>query len=60
MTVSAPRVMADGLAQMAATLPRESETGRHLREAAASLLDADMAAEREGLKTMFTFPPETV
>lgn len=48
--INAPRTLADGLVAMAAQLPRESDTARHLRDAAASLLDADLAAEREGLK----------
>ena len=60
MTVSGPRVVADGLLALAGRLPRESDTARHLRDAATSLLDADLSAEREGLKGVFTFPPETV
>lgn len=60
MTVSACRVLADGLIAKAEQLPRLSLTARHLREAATSLLDADQTAEAEGLKIMFTSPPETV
>lgn len=41
------RVLADGLIARAETRPKHSESSRHLREAAASLLDADMAIERE-------------
>ena len=41
------RVLADGLIARAETRPPRSESARHLREAAASLLDADMAIERE-------------
>lgn len=41
------RVLADGLIARAETRPKHSESARHLREAAASLLDADMATERE-------------
>lgn len=47
---NAPRTLADGLLAIAGQLPRQSDTARHLRDAAASLLDADLAAEREGLK----------
>lgn len=43
------RVIVDGLVATADKLPRGSEAGRHLRDAAASLLDADGALEREGV-----------
>lgn len=52
------RAQADDLIARADAMPRESDCARHLREAAASLLDADMAAEREGLThRVFTPPP---
>lgn len=41
------RVLADGLIARAETRPKHSDSARHLRDAAASLLDADMAIERE-------------
>lgn len=40
------RVLADGLIHRAETLPRDHPATRQLRDAAASLLDADMALER--------------
>jgi ATP-dependent Clp protease ATP-binding subunit ClpA len=45
--MNALRVIADGLIQGAEALPRKSVAARHLREAAASLLDADCALEAE-------------
>ncbi|MFN4296781.1 MAG: hypothetical protein ACK4FB_08045 [Brevundimonas sp.] len=36
------RVLADGLIHQAEMLPKKHPAARHLREAAASLLDADM------------------
>lgn len=41
------RVLADGLIARAETRPKHSDSARLLRDAAASLLDADMAIERE-------------
>jgi hypothetical protein len=41
------RVIADGLVSHAEEMPRDSEAARLLRDAAASLLDADTALERE-------------
>lgn len=43
------RTLADGLINKAEELPRESASAGHLRDAAASLLDADSALEREAL-----------
>lgn len=42
MTDSTYRVLADGLIHRAEMLPREHRAAHHLRDAAASLLDADM------------------
>lgn len=50
------RVLADGLIS-AAEMQRHSGASRHLRDAAASLLDADMALEREGVHPS-PFPTE--
>lgn len=41
------RVLADGLINYAETRPRRSDSAGMLRDAAASLLDADAAIERE-------------
>ncbi|HYC66659.1 hypothetical protein [Brevundimonas sp.] len=41
------RVIADGLIHKAETRPKGSASARQLRDAAASLLDADMAIQRE-------------
>ena len=41
------RVIVDGLVHKAAELPKQSEARRLLEDAAASLLDADEALERE-------------
>lgn len=46
--------LADELVERADQMPCESDCARHLRDAAASLLDADMAAEREGLKAAWS------
>ncbi len=50
------RALADGLINAAEQLPKRSAGARHLRDAAASLLDADQALEREGSPA----PSETV
>lgn len=42
------RTLADGLIHLAEERPRKSDSARLLRDAAASLLDADEALEREG------------
>ncbi len=41
------RTLADGLILAAEQRPRRSRSAHHLRDAAAALLDADMALERE-------------
>lgn len=41
------RVLADGLIHQAEQLPEDSAGRGHLRDAAAALLEADMALERE-------------
>lgn len=41
------RTLADGLIHMAEERPRQTDSARLLRDAAASLLDADEALERE-------------
>jgi hypothetical protein len=45
--VSVLRTIADGLIDMAEKRPRKSDSAQLLRDAAASLLDADEAIERE-------------
>lgn len=45
------RALADGLIAAAEALPPRSEGAGHLRDAAASLLDADQALEREAAPT---------
>lgn len=44
--MSVLRVIADGLVAMAEKMPRKSDAARLLRDAAASLLDAEMHMER--------------
>lgn len=41
------RTLADGLIHLAETQPQRSMAAHHLREAAAELLDAECALERE-------------
>lgn len=41
------RALVDGLIHHAELLPKDSQASRYLREAAASLLDAETALERE-------------
>lgn len=43
------RVIADGLVARAENRPKDSESAGMLRDAAASLLDADQAIERENM-----------
>lgn len=50
------RVIADGLIHRAECRPRGCEGGRLLREAAASLLDADMAIQSADEAMMNTAP----
>ena len=53
------RVLADGLINGAETLQGRSDAARHLRDAAASLLDADCALEREADgANLLTFPKD--
>jgi hypothetical protein len=42
------RIVADGLVAKAGGLPEHSRAARLLRDAASSLLDADLELEREG------------
>lgn len=53
------RQLSDALVARADQMPGESDCARHMREAASSLLDADMTGEREGVFTPapFVFTP---